>query len=73
MPGDRSPYGVHDLAGGVREWTSSIEPGGHTRMAVRGGSFLVGGQGTRPLWVRDVVPADRTAQDLGFRLVRPLP
>jgi serine/threonine-protein kinase len=70
MAGDRSPYGVHDTAGGVREWTSTYELGAHARVAVRGGSYLSGSQGSRPLWSRDIVPADRTAPDLGFRLVR---
>lgn len=69
-PADLSPYGVQDLAGCVREWTATLEPGPRTRVAVRGGSFLIGGQGSRPAWARDVSPADRTAPDLGFRLAR---
>jgi serine/threonine protein kinase/formylglycine-generating enzyme required for sulfatase activity len=68
MAGDCSPYGVYDLAGGVREWTSTLEPGSSPRLVVRGGSFLTGG--ARPLWVRDVMPSDRTAPDVGFRLCR---
>lgn len=69
---DRSPYGVIDLVGGVREWTASLEPGPGGRAVVRGGSFLTGGMHGRPLWRREVLHADRTAVDLGFRLVREL-
>jgi serine/threonine-protein kinase len=67
---DASPFGVRDLAGGVREWTSTLEPGPRARMVVRGGSFLDTVHGGRPLWVREIVPADRPAPDLGFRLAR---
>lgn len=69
-PVDLSPYGVQDLAGAVREWTATLEPGPATLVAIRGGSFLTGGQGSRPAWARDVSPATRTAPDLGFRLAR---
>ncbi|MFN3202258.1 MAG: protein kinase domain-containing protein [Bradymonadia bacterium] len=69
-PADLSPYGVQDLAGCVREWTATLEPGPRTQVAIRGGSFLTGGQGSRPAWARDVSPANRTAPDLGFRLAR---
>lgn len=68
MAGDCSPYGLYDAAGGVREWTSSLEPGSTPRLVVRGGSYLTGG--ARPLWNRDVMPADRTAPDVGFRVCR---
>ncbi|MEZ4474199.1 MAG: bifunctional serine/threonine-protein kinase/formylglycine-generating enzyme family protein [bacterium] len=69
---DRSAYGVIDLVGGVREWTSSVEAGAGARVIVRGGSFLTGGIQGRPLWNREVLHPDRTAMDLGFRLVREL-
>ncbi len=67
---DCSPYGVADLAGGVREWTSTFAGDGPERVIVRGGSFLCASLGSRPLWVRDVALAGRTAADLGFRLAR---
>jgi serine/threonine-protein kinase len=36
-PADESPYGVRDMAGGLREWTSSIfDEGQHV---IRGGTF----------------------------------
>jgi len=71
---DRSPFGVQDLAGGVREWTSSFIPGRTSpHMIVRGGSYLTGGEQGRPLWFRDTQAADRVALDLGFRLLAEIP
>ncbi|MCA9540298.1 MAG: SUMF1/EgtB/PvdO family nonheme iron enzyme [Myxococcales bacterium] len=67
---DCSPYGVRDLAGGVREWTSTNAFGRTARRVVRGGSFLTGNEQGRPLWTREIVPTDRTAPDIGFRLAR---
>lgn len=37
-PGDCSPYGVHDLAGNVSEWTASDDGSGSP--VVRGGNFM---------------------------------
>jgi hypothetical protein len=37
-PGDSSPYGVHDLAGNVSEWTASDDGSGSP--VVRGGNFM---------------------------------
>ena len=70
VPADCSVFGTYDMAGGTREWTSTVDPAGAARVVVRGGSFLYGGEGSRPLWVRDLVPANRTAPDIGFRLAR---
>ena len=67
MSSDASLYGVQDLVGGVREWTTSTElhfPYG----IVRGGSFLTDDLEGRPLWRRAILPPNRTAQDLGFRV-----
>jgi len=36
-PHDVSPYGVYDMAGGVREWTGSVFDEG--QMVIRGGTF----------------------------------
>ena len=65
---DRSSYGIQDLVGGVREWTTSSElsfPYG----IVRGGSFLTDDALGRPLWRKGILSPNRVAQDLGFRLV----
>ena len=40
MPGDRSPYGVMDMAGNVAEWTATVERRGQLDYpVVRGGTF----------------------------------
>ena len=40
MTGDRSPYGVMDMAGNVAEWTATVESHGHADYpVVCGGSF----------------------------------
>ena len=65
---DRSSYGVQDLVGGVREWTTSSElsfPYG----IVRGGSFLTDDSLGRPLWRKGILSPNRVAPDLGFRVV----
>ena len=69
MSADRSVYGIRDLIGGVREWTSPLEKRDHNMGIIRGGSFLIGDDEGWPLWKRSVLPAHRTAIDLGFRLV----
>ncbi|MCB9550796.1 MAG: SUMF1/EgtB/PvdO family nonheme iron enzyme [Myxococcales bacterium] len=67
---DCSPFGVCDLAGGVREWTATRAPGRTPRQIVRGGSFLTGDEEGRPLWTREAVRADFAAPDIGFRVAR---
>ena len=73
VPTDCSPYGVRDLAGGVRDWCewdspTSPQPGRHP---VRGGSY-----GTVEIYCRcasrSVVGADYVGSHLGFRLVQVL-
>ena len=61
--GDRSPYGVRDLAGNVSEWTASDDGGGSP--VVRGGNFMTeDGQLTR----RVVGLSPYTIDDrIGFR------
>ena len=68
FPEDLSPYGAGDFAGGVREWTASVELGGTPRVVVRGGSFLAGDTGGRPLWARDLLGPEQLAPDVGFRV-----
>jgi eukaryotic-like serine/threonine-protein kinase len=68
MSTDQSVYGVSDLIGGVREWTTSVERKEHQGV-VRGGSFLTADDEGRPLWRRSQLASYRTALDLGFRLV----
>ena len=66
-PDDISPYGVHDLAGGVREWTSSEHPRDVRRRVVRGGSFATNRLVCHAA-ARQFARIDHTAADLGFRL-----
>lgn len=70
VPHDRSPFGLLDCAGGVREWTATADAGRGEGVVVRGGSFLTGDEEGRPLWTREVVAADRRALDIGFRVAR---
>ena len=67
--GDRSVYGVRDLAGGVCEWTSSDD---EDLAVVRGGSFAEGPAEARCAR-RLLVAASTRSHNLGFRLVRVLP
>lgn len=66
---DRSSCGVWDCAGGVREWTATIEDRPRRRHGVRGGSFMTAGDPGRSLFARAYAAAQHTAPDLGFRLV----
>lgn len=68
MSTDQSIYGVSDLIGGVREWTTASEKGDHQGV-IRGGSFMTADEEGRPLWRRSLLASHRTALDLGFRLV----
>ena len=71
--GDRSARGVHDLAGNVREWTSSAfcrasdvrcDP---AAIVVRGGSFRTGDPREATGFHRDGRRPDEVAADVGFR------
>ncbi len=67
-PGDISPYGVHDMAGNVREWTSTVLPG--TPMAViKGGSWLDLSVNARAAH-REYVPKDSISHIIGFRCAK---
>ena len=68
MSTDQSVYGVSDLIGGVREWTTALEPY-ESQGVIRGGSFLTADDDGRPLWQRSLLASHRSALDLGFRLV----
>ena len=70
FPVDRSPWGCRDLAGNVREWTSSRTTSGEA--VVRGGSWR---EGTGALRCTRRQGQDPGLRDLatGFRLVREAP
>ena len=68
LPGDRSPFGVEDLAGGVWEWTgTAADP----RQVVTGGSIVSHGAGCRSA-VRRALSPEQRLPFLGFRVVREL-
>ena len=68
-PKGTSPYGVHDLAGNVREWVWVDET--RTRAKLVGGSFTSGPQDLGKTSVL-YPPKDYTSRDAGFRCVYPM-
>ncbi len=73
---DRTPAGIYDLAGNVREWTADFyapyqiphaPPAEGREAVVVGSSFASYDQA---LWTRQRVAVAETAQDLGFRCAR---
>ncbi len=70
FPTDRSPYGVRDMAGGVREICLTAE-GGAARPVMRGGCWSDTGLFCRVAF-RHVTQPDFVNTGLGFRLVKDL-
>ena len=69
---DLSVYGVHDLAGGVAEWTSSCFDEGQAERVIRGGSFEDGVSQCRAA-ARGALSPEAARGNVGFRVVRSLP
>ena len=81
FPSDLSPYGVYDMAGNVREWTSSwytAYPGsklkrstfGEKFRVMRGGSWLHSSVPESRCAVRGLGPPEKAHRVLGFRCAR---
>lgn len=79
-PAGATPEGVKDLAGNVREWTSTFysrntyvvgrAPLRGQARVVRGGSFQTTSAGGLAAWARGSFTEDRSYPDLGFRCAR---
>ncbi len=69
---DRSPFGVHDMAGLVIEWTSSVRDGGDGQVSQRGGGFASPQSWCRAAARRANFP-DEVFSMFGFRVARALP
>jgi eukaryotic-like serine/threonine-protein kinase len=69
FPLDISVYGVHDMAGNVREYTSSLNHGSKSMFIVKGGSSRIGGNSAHCSFNGF---AGRLADDIGFRYTMPL-
>jgi len=73
FPTDVSPYGVRDMAGGIRDWCGDPHHGGNrNRRPVRGGAWLSSLRHCRAAYRVGLEPWFVCAYH-GFRLARPLP
>jgi formylglycine-generating enzyme required for sulfatase activity len=68
-PGSQSPFGIHDLAGSVWEWTATAVDG---KRILKGGSFLTRATAARAS-NRLIDDADLIHPDVGFRCVKDRP
>jgi len=67
-PADVSPFGVHDMAGNVREWTATISPKKKSMALIKGGSWVDLSITARAA-NRVFVPKDAISHLIGFRCV----
>tara|TARA_B100000315_G_scaffold252736_1_gene290125 strand:- start:19883 stop:20728 length:846 start_codon:yes stop_codon:yes gene_type:complete len=67
--GDSSPYGVHDMAGNVREWTSTAAPDTPSMLIVKGGSWVDLSINARTAH-REYIPKNAVSHIIGFRCVK---
>lgn len=64
--GDVSPYGAHDMAGNVREWTSTVSSGKKGFVVVKGGSWVDLNISARAAY-RELVPDGARSHIISFR------
>ncbi len=67
FPDDVSPYGVHDLAGGVREWCIDNVVAGRSQAVCRGGAWYLGRRECA-VTSRWLVEDETRNPGIGFRL-----
>ena len=69
-PRDSNAAGIHDLAGGLSEWTRSVSvDGGGLAMWVQGGNWLLPGHKTANIFAGRLVPLGYRSSGVGFRVV----
>ncbi len=66
--GDTSPYGVRDMAGNVREWTSTLSPGSSSMAVIKGGAWVDLSINARAAH-REYAPKGGLSHIVGFRCV----
>ncbi len=71
-PGDISPYGVRDMGGNVREWTSTLSGEDKNMAAVKGGSWVDLYINARAAHV-EYLPVGSRSHILGFRCAKDAP
>ncbi len=69
---DESPFGLRNMAGGVREWTATVDEDAPDRFMLRGGSWRSQPETCR-IGARATAPADLTHLTIGIRLAASLP
>jgi formylglycine-generating enzyme required for sulfatase activity len=67
--GDLSPYGVHDMAGNVREWTATTVRGARHMAIIKGGSWVDLSINARAAY-REAVSGEAKSHIIGFRCVK---
>lgn len=68
-PGDVTPYGVHDMAGNVREWTLSTNPNNSSMAVVKGASWVDLHINARSAH-EEYVPKNAASRIIGFRCAK---